>query len=656
MCGIAGILPLDGARPDEELLDRMVAAIGHRGPDGRGRVCRPGIGLGHARLAIIDPEGGAQPMASADGTLLVTFNGEIFNYVELREELIARGHAFRTASDTEVLLHLYEAEGDAFVERLNGQWAFALWDGRRRRLLLSRDRLGVRPLFHATAGGALLFASEIKAILASPAVSRELDLTALDQVFTFWSARAPRTMFSHIRALPPAHTLVVEGGTLTERPYWQIDYAAGDGRPLLDEAYVERTRALLDDATRLRLRSDVPVAAYLSGGLDSTLVTALARRAAGRRLRTFSLTFDDPGLDEREAQDIAVRSLDVDHTTVSCTATDVGRVFPDVIRHIETPVLRTGPAPMYLLSRHVRDAGFKVALTGEGADELFGGYDLFKELKVRLFCAADPASPLRSQLFRHLYPYLPQLQRQSDSYRAAFFESGTSPEADWFYSHRPRWRAAARLRSFYSPDVRAALAGWDALEDLSRSLPREYARWDPMSRAFFLETTQLLPGYILASQGDRVGLAHGVETRFPFLDPHVVDFAAGVPARLKIRGLTEKYLLKRAAVGLVPAAVRHRPKQPYRGPGLRAFFGPAAPDYVAELLSADQVARFGLFQPSAVAALVRKCRAGAPLGNSDDMALAGILSTQLFCHAFLRDSNSGGSGAGDIHGAAALHH
>ena len=300
----------------------------------------------------------------------------------------------------------------------------------------------------------------------------------------------------------------------------------------------------------------MPVAAYLSGGLDSTLIAALARRAAGPRLRTVSITFDDPELDERTAQEAAVRFLDVDHSSIHCTAADVAQVFPDVIRHTETPLLRTGPAPMYLLSRHVREAGYKVALTGEGADELFGGYDIFKELKVRLFCAADPASRRRPLLFRRLYPYLPRLQRQSDAYRAAFFDASAPAASDPLYSHRPRWRAAAKLRGFLSDDVRAALAGRDACADLIDTLPAAYAGWEPFAQASFLETTQLLPGYILASQGDRVGLAHGVETRFPFLDTRVVEFAAALPSRLKMRGLTEKYLLKRAAEGFVPTIVR----------------------------------------------------------------------------------------------------
>jgi asparagine synthase (glutamine-hydrolysing) len=638
MCGIAGIVPLDGQPPDAALLARMIATLRHRGPDATAYVCDPGAGLAHSRLAIIDPAGGAQPMLNAAGTLVLTFNGEIFNYVELRDELSARGRRFHTASDTEVILHLYEAEGDACVQRLNGQFAFALWDRRRKRLLLARDRLGIRPLFHTVAGGALLFASEIKALLAHPGVSRRIDVAALDQTFTFWSPLAPRTMFADIQSLPPAHVLTVQGSSKAVRRYWQLDYAAvaGDRR---DDDYVGRTRELLADATRIQLRADVPVAAYLSGGLDSTIVAALARRIAGRRLQTFSLTFDDAELDERAHQQAVAEFLDVHHTPIHCTTADVGRVFPEVIRHVETPLLRTGPAPLYLLSKHVREAGFTVALTGEGADELFGGYDLFKELKIRQFCAVDPHSRWRSRLFARLYPYLPRVQNSSDAWRVAFFDASSPAESDLLWSHRPRWRAAAKLARFFSDDVRSALADWDPFAAVHQALPSDFQSWDAFSRASYLEAVQLLPGYILASQGDRVSLAHGVETRFPFLDARVVDFAASLPATLKMRRLVEKYVLKRAAAGLAPASVIARTKQPYRSPGLRSFFGPGAPAYVEELLSEREIARHGLFRPSAVAALVRKCRTAAALGNSDEMALVGILSTQLFSHTFIHHAS-----------------
>ncbi len=307
------------------------------------------VGLGHARLSIIDIDGGSQPMQIQDRTLWITFNGEIFNYLELREDLVKKGHHFKTRSDTEVILHLYQEEGERCVDRLNGQWAFAIWDAPKQRLFLSRDRMGVRPLYYTEAGGKFLFGSEIKALLACSDVTRELDLQALDQAFTFWVTLPPRTAFRNIKQLPPGHSLILENKRVRVFQYWGMDMVpeggyAEENEPKLAHQLLD----LLADATRLRLRSDVPVGAYLSGGLDSTLTTALVRKLAGDRLRTFSVSFDDPEYDESSHQREASRFLDTDHCETVCSPHDVRNVFPDVIWHTEQPVLRTAPAPLFL--------------------------------------------------------------------------------------------------------------------------------------------------------------------------------------------------------------------------------------------------------------------------------------------------------------------
>jgi asparagine synthase (glutamine-hydrolysing) len=430
MCGIAGFLNLDGRPADRSLLERMIRMVDYRGPDGTGLYVDGAVGMAHNRLSIIDIAGGHQPMSCDDGALWITFNGEIFNFVELRDELVNKGHRFSTRSDTEVILRLYQEFGPDFVQRMNGQWAFAIWDREKRRMFLSRDRVGVRPLFYTTASHSFIFGSELKTVLAHPSVEREIDRTALGQVFTFWFPLAPRTVFKNILELPPGHSLTIENGVSSLRKYWQLDFSAADDAridsPQDQNRYENELCDLLLDATRIRLRADVPVGSYLSGGLDSSIITALAQKFVGSSLSTFSVAFDDPALDESVYQQEVVRSLGTRHQTIRCSSAEIGEVFPEVIWHTERPILRTAPAPLFLLSRLVRDNGFKVVLTGEGSDEFLGGYDIFKEAKVRAFVAAQMDSKRRPLLLKKLYPYLPGIQKQTPDYLKAFFHS--SPE------------------------------------------------------------------------------------------------------------------------------------------------------------------------------------------------------------------------------------
>lgn len=638
MCGIVGYCgALEGQAP-QILLRRMLAELRHRGPDGEGVHFDAEAGLAHARLSIIDVAGGAQPMTNDDGTVWISFNGEIFNYIELREELIAAGVRFRTRSDTEVIIRLYEAIGPACVEKLNGDFAFAIWDAPRRRMMLGRDRMGVRPLYYAERGGTLFFASEVKSLLQAPGVEAEMDPIGLDQIFTFWFTLAPRTIFRDVLELPPAHVLIAEPGRIDVRPYWRLDYPDARDASHSDEDEAElaaEIRELLADATRIRLRSDVPVGSYLSGGLDSSLVAALASRFAPQALRTFSVRFDTPEYDETAFQLEMAAALGTEHSAVLCRHEDIASVFPAVVRHAERPILRTAPAPLFILSKLVRDEGFKVVLTGEGADEVFGGYDIFKEAKLRRFCARQPDSRFRPLLFRRLYPYMPKLQAQSAAYLKAFFAADLDGAGDPLFSHLPRFRSTAGAKAFFSDDIRRAIAGYDALDDLRSRLPADFSRWHPLSQAQYLETAHLLPGYILSAQGDRVAMAHAVEGRFPFLDHRVVERAARIPPRLRLRGLEEKAILRRASRGLVPGAIAARPKQPYRAPESASFFGEASPSYVERQLSAPLVAGNGFFDAAAVEKLVAKAKAGRATGFRDNAGLVGVLSAQLFVDTFI---------------------
>ena len=651
MCGIAGILNLDGAPAEASLLRGMIQVLRHRGPDDNGVYADAAVGLAHARLSIVDLSSGHQPMKNADGSLWITFNGEIFNHVELRETLARKGHVFATTSDTEVILHMYAEAGEDCVRHFNGQWAFAIWDARKRKLFLSRDRLGIRPLFYARTARTFVFGSEIKSLLMHPGVERRLDLVALSQIFTFWWCLPPRSIFQDVLELPPGHSLTVERGDIAVRRHWQIEFGIEPNGHADVGACAEQLRGLLLDATRLRLRADVPVAAHLSGGLDSAVVAAFTRKVNDTPLKTFSITFEDPELDESVFQNEAVRRLGTEHQAVHCSTEDIGREFPDVIWHTETPILRTAPAPLFRLSRLVREHGYKVVLTGEGSDEILGGYDIYKEAKIRRFWAAQPDSKLRPLLLRKLYPYMRDLQRQPDAYLKAFFRVRPQDLASPFFSHLPRWELTGKLQMFFSRDVRAALRSYDPCAELEQQLPKDYARWDPFCQAQYLEAAYLLPAYILSSQGDRVAMAHAVEGRSPFLDHRVVEFAAQLPPHLKMKVLDEKHLLKRCTTDLVPASVRRRPKQPYRAPGVSSFFradGSGAREaYVEELLSPQRLQKDGVFDPVAVEKLVAKAKRGHTIGVKDDMAVVGILSTQLVLDRFI-ENFSGRAGHGAV--------
>lgn len=637
MCGIAGYWGADLPRMEgTELLQRMCDAISHRGPDGEGFHIGTGAGLGHRMLSVMDLSlNAAQPMGNVNGTVWVACNGEIFNYIELRGMLRERGHRFRTESDTEVLIHLYEEFGEDFLNHLNGDFSFAIWDERRQRMLLARDRMGVRPLFYTWHRGVLYFASEAKALLRVPGITAAPDPIAIDQIFTLWAPIAPRTAFKGIFELPPGEVMLIENGQASSRPYWSLTFPdMGEEDSREEDEIARELRALLEDATRIRLRAAVEVGALLSGGLDSSIVSALAARIVPGSLRTFAITFEDAAFDESAYQQMMVQTLGTRHSAVCCRAGDIAGAFPAVVRHMERPVLRTGPAPLYLLSRHVREEGLKVVLSGEGADEIFAGYDLFKEAAIGRFCARQPNSKFRRHLFRKIYPYLATLQKQPPEYLAAFFGAQAKAPGDPLLSHRPRLRATTGTRLFFSGEFHEMLAGYDAAEELAASLPEAFDRWHPLHQAQYIETRFLLPGYILSSQGDRMNMAHGVETRFPFLDHRLVEFAARLPPRLKMRGLREKRILRRAVADLLPPAIVERKKQPYRAPESAGFSGPAAA-YIAQILSAGSIAQAGLFNERAVAKLLDKHRRGAISGFRDNAAFVGIASAQLWSDTFV---------------------
>lgn len=630
MCGIAGKLNLTSNPPVESaIIHAMLAAIHHRGPDENGVYINDEIGLGSARLSIIDLASGKQPISNEDGSVWVVFNGEIYNYLELRKELQAAGHIFRTQSDTEVLVHLYEENQSDWLLHLNGQFAIALWDARQHRLILARDRLGVRPIYYTLQNNRFIFASEAKALFAHPGITPQLDPISLAQVFTFWTTLSGRSAFQNIQSVPPAHYLSIQDGTLTFHRYWELDFNASTTPPKSVDDAAEILHTLLADAIRMRLRSDVPVGAYLSGGLDSSCITALTSQQVRDHLKTFSLSFSDPAFDESQHQTETNEYLNVQRSTIYCTANEIAAHFPEAVYAAEMPLLRTAPAPMLMLSRFAHLHGYKVVLTGEGADELLGGYDIFKEGKIRRFWARNPNSKMRPALLRRLYPYLGGLSANNEAYLKMFFGKGLVDTDDPFYSHQLRWNNTARCKRFFSADVQAQLRGYDPLADLRERLPQSFNTWHPFAQAQYLEITIFLSEYLLSSQGDRMGMANSVEGRYPFLDPRVVDFSLSLPADFKMRGLREKYILKHAMQGILPPATIKRVKQPYRAPIRSVFFGTDVPHYVKDSLSSHALQTNGWFDPQAVTRLVSKCQHEGPVSETEEMAAAGILSVQL---------------------------
>ena len=644
MCGIAGILDLNtGNRPSKNELETMASQLRHRGPDGDGYLVNDAIGLAHTRLSIIDLSGGAQPIHNEDKTVWTVFNGEIFNYIELRQALESKGHRFYTHSDTEVIVHLYEEYGLDFVTHLNGQFAIALWDQNKKKLVLVRDRVGIAPLFYSKVNGRLVFASEVKGILPILGRSPRLNVNALDQIMTFWSPVAPETMFEGVFELPPGKMLVAAGEKFTTHQYWDWRFpeTADDYDSRSESELCDQLHDLLIDATKIRLRSDVPVGAYLSGGLDSSVLVNLIHNHSDSELRTFSIGFEDGALDESYYQKLMIDHIGANHSSVICSNDDVANGFLETIKHAETTVLRTAPTPMRLLSGLVNRSGFKVVLTGEGADEVLGGYDIFKENKIRQFWAKNRNSKWRPWLLKRLYPYLELTSAQSQSYLQNFFGIGLDNPQQLCFSHLPRWETTAKIKNFYSSELKQQLSN-NAIEMLESKLPSSMSNWRSFNRAQYIESKSLMGGYLLCSQGDRMLMANSVEGRFPFLDHRVIEFANRLPLKLKMKVLNEKYLLKRIMKPHLPAEIVKRHKQPYRAPDAPAFFGSDNKynsDYVEEMLSERKLKDYGYFDYKKVGMLVRKVIRGGAIGTKDNQAVVGILSTQIWHNLFIEQYN-----------------
>jgi asparagine synthase (glutamine-hydrolysing) len=637
MCGIAGIYHPDGsAGISVANLQLMAAALHHRGPDAMGIYLDDFAGLGHARLSIIDLAGGTQPIHNEDRTMWIVYNGEIFNYPELRQELERAGHRFYTTSDTEVLLHMYEQYGKDCLEQLNGQFSFAIWDAKKRELFAARDHIGILPFYFTVVDGTLMFASEIKSLFVNQNVPRRLDPIALDQIFTFWTTLKDRTAFEGIRELPPGHYLKASNGKIEIGKYWDIPFVPRHEQlDLSVNEICENIRALLLDSVRIRLRADVPVGAYLSGGLDSSGITAIVVQNFDSDVTTFGIRFEENAFDEGRHQDQMKAFLKTKHNELQATNDKIGESFADCLWHCEKPLLRTAPVPLMLLSKLVQEHGLKVVLTGEGADEVFGGYDIFREAKSRKFLARFPGSRRRASLTEQLYAHIFNDKTRARQSLPMFFGKGLDTIADPLFSHLLRWENTSRIKAFFSEGLKEAIGDYNGFAEVRESLPAGFSQWDCVSQAQYLETTIFLSNYLLSSQGDRMAMANSLEIRPPYLDKRIIEYMCRVPSKWKILGMNEKHILKKAYKGVIPDDITGRTKHPYRAPVKNSLLNGRAGDEAREMLSGNAINKAGLFDAKKVNLLVAKLEKVRDGSEVDNMALAGILSSQIIHKQFI---------------------
>ena len=640
MCGIAGIFNYhSNTEPStEQNVKNMLALINHRGPDESGVLVDENIGLGSVRLSIIDLSSGQQPLSDSSGRYWIAYNGEVFNYKELRADLVRKGIQMKTNCDTEVVVQMYALYGPDCLKQFNGQFAFCIWDRDKKELFLARDRVGIRPLYYWHQNNSFAFCSEIKGIFALNNIERALDTESLSQIFTFWTTLTPKTPFKNIVELQPGHYMHVKAEGIEINQYWSMNYATeteNQSRNLNDS--MEELDALLHDSVEIRLRADVPVGAYLSGGLDSSVTTSYINKINPEILNTFSIGFANKAYDETAYQLEAAKYFNTNHTAFTCTSEELAENFAKTIWHTEFPILRTSPTPMFLLSQKVREKNIKVVITGEGADEILAGYNIFKEAKIRRFWANDPSSKIRPKLLAQLYPYIPMLKESPDLALKMFFGYKLKETSDPAYSHLLRWNNTSRLKSFFTEDITSSMNGFNYLDEIYKTLPSNYDSWSNLAKSQYLESKIFMSGYLLSSQGDRMAMGNSVEGRYPFLDYRVIEFCNNLQDNQKLNCLNEKYILKKLSAGRIPPSITQRPKQAYRAPISSSLYAKNRPEFISELLSDSTIRSFAVFNPEKVKNLLLKIENQGVSSEVDEMALVAIVSTQLLVKMFIQE-------------------
>ncbi len=635
MCGIAGAIDLADRRTfPAARLRAMTGAIAHRGPDDEQIHIEPGLAMGVRRLSIVDLSGGRQPIANEDGTVWVAYNGELFNYHELVPDLLARGHRLATRCDTEAWVHLYEDHGEGLFDRVNGQFALALWDRNHRRLLLPRDRMGVCPLYYAEADGWLLWASEIKSLFAPGMIRPQPDPKGLDFFFHFMCASTSRTFFDDIRSVPPGHYLRVSDGRVEMRKYWDLDFPdAGQERRMDDPTpLVDELKEHLVRSVDRRLMGDVPVVSYISGGLDSTTVLGLTKAIRGEAVPSFTIGLDRAGPDERSHATESAAVLGSPLTTMTMSRGDIASAFPELIVAAEGPVLDTSCACLLRLAQTVRAAGYKVALTGEGADEGFAGYIWFKSQKIRN--ALLGRSPRIAAALR-------RMMQSIGGGRPGAHSAAREIPLRAFAGVRPPQQDMAELTSqarplIYSDAMWDRLGGHDPFADLEITNDR-IGRWHPLNQAIYVAFRTMFAGLLMIAKGDRVARAASIETRYPFLDLDVINFCAGIAPEYKLHGFTDKWILRQVAARTLPPRIARRPKTMFRADMSGVFLGPDRPPWVDQLLSPESIRAAGYFDAESIArelAALEHASRLSPRRFILDVGLTSAITTQLWHHIY----------------------
>ncbi len=607
MCGIAGILSLDGRPVAAEDVQSMCSTIVHRGPDDSGFFVRDDVGLGMRRLSIIDLHSGHQPLSNEDGSVWVVFNGEIYNFQELRKELSGRGHRLATRTDTEVIVHLYEEYGANLVDHLRGMFAFALWDGRRKRLLLGRDRLGIKPLYYAELGGRLVFASELKAILQSPAVDRELDCAAVNHLFTNLTTPSSQSIVRGIRKLEPAHVLTAgpnEPARLSR--YWDVVFEPN--RHATEEELVEELRGRIDESVRMHMVSDVPVGAFLSGGIDSSSVVAHMVRHTERPVKTFAIGFNEAAFNELPYARTIARTFGTDHQELIVEA-DITRILDDLVWHVDEPFGDPSAIPTFVVSRMAAQH-VKVVLSGDGGDELFAGYDKY-----------------RVEQRERRYSHLPRFLRKALGIIGSRLREGAKGRNFLLHHSLAGWERYLDAAAFFRDSARQELLHREVFEQIRKDLPLRDAHW--LSAAQYLDLHRYLPNDIL-TKVDRMSMAHSLEVRVPLLDHQLVEFAATIPPEMNLRGGSGKLLFKKAMRGILPDAVIDRPKRGFAVP-LASWFRGELEGFARDLLLSRRCRERNILNTAYVERLLDLHRSGRPL----DFQLWTLISFEMWCRTFI---------------------
>jgi asparagine synthase (glutamine-hydrolysing) len=631
MCGIAGAVDLNGRREfSAARLLAMTGAITHRGPDDEQFHIEPGLAMGARRLSIVDLAGGRQPISNEDGSIWVTQNGELFEYPELQAELQGRGHRLATRCDTELWAHLYEDRGEGFFDKARGQFAVALWDRNSRTAILGRDRVGICPLYYAQADGWLLWGSEVKALLASGMVPARPDPKGIDLFFNTFCAGTSRTFFDGITSIPPGHYLRVRDGRFELKRYWDLDFPdAGQERRLDDSTpLVDELEFLMRQAVERRLRGDVPVVSYISGGLDSTVVLGLSSRERGYAVPSFTIGLDKAGPDERSHATESAQALGSKLSTVTMNRADIVAAYPELIRAAEGPVMDSSAACLMRLARAVHDQQYKVVLTGEGADEALAGYAWFKTQKIRNALDWGPVS-LGLRGARNLA--LASIGGWANRPELRGIHGARTAQQD-VYDFMGHARTV-----LYSSGMWKQIAGYSPYDDLNLTNDR-FNRWHPLNQSLYVGYKVMLAGLLLLGKGDRVAMNSSVETRYPLLDDDVIAFCASIAPEYKLRGLTDKWLLRQVAARTLPPRIANRRKTMFRASRFDAFVDERRPPWVDQLLSPESLKASGWFDPEAVArernAQCRFLRI-TPRRIIMDLSLTCVIATQLWHHLYL---------------------